>query len=200
MVDTDIVKCDVRVRCWRWPGAGPRKQCDPSLANTRLISHLVMITLIIFSTPQLSGGRRVSLLSEIANCHQVSDAGLTVITTMFLSKKVRLFIDHWDKIWQLQFSKQTDCWCCSRSADELHYILLRSTEIATRLGTEFIDCFKWVSWKPEINVNHASSIDKYDPHLRQQALALKSAVNLKRVDNLAFWSVLHFIKKHPICI
>ena len=125
---------------------------------------------------------------------QVSDSGLTTITTMFLSKKVRLFIDHWDKIWQLQFSKQTDCWCCSRSADELHYILLRSTEIATRLGTEFIDCFKWVSWKPEINVNHASSIDKYDPHLRQQAPELKSAMNLKRVDNWAFWSVLHFIK------
>ena len=65
---SDIVKCDVRVRWWRWPGAGPKCQCDPSLANTRLISHLVMITLIISSTPQLSGGRPVSLLSEIANC------------------------------------------------------------------------------------------------------------------------------------
>ena len=183
MVDTDIVTCDVRVRWWRWPGAGPRSQCDPSLANTRLISHLVMITLIISSTPQLSGGRPVSqclCCQRLPIVIQVSDSGLTVITTMFLSKKVWLFIDHWDKIWQLQFSQQTDCWCCSRSADELHYILLRSTEIATRLGTEFIDCFKWVSWKPEINVNHASSIDKYDPHLRQQALALKGWKEFKK--------------------
>ena len=69
MVDTDIVTCDVRVRWWRWPGAGPRSQCDdPSLANTRLISHLVMITLIISSTPQLSGAGVCLSVSVVRDC------------------------------------------------------------------------------------------------------------------------------------
>ena len=73
---------------------GRQCQCDPSLANTRLISHLVMITLIISSTPQLSGARLCLCCQRLPIVIQVSDSGLTVITTMFLSKRVWLFIDH----------------------------------------------------------------------------------------------------------